>query len=264
MHLFTAEGLISLATLIVLQLALAFANLLHIAIEVRRAPPEERANLRRLAVTGAVLMRFVLGFVLLTAIASYGAPLLAFELPGVIEIAAGFGALAFLAGGALMLHTALKEIGRLLMVENIGVDAERKGQKSSTMVVAAVIAANLLFSFQAVLAGVAITDSFLILSAALVIAAGAMIVCADQIVAILVKHRTLQVLGLVALFLTGVLLLSKGGAEAQLFMFDAEIQALSKPTFLFVVAAALLAGLAQSRFRRRLAAEKTAEIQRKT
>ncbi|MEM9726717.1 MAG: tellurium resistance protein TerC, partial [Pseudomonadota bacterium] len=73
MELFSA--LATLAMLIFLQAVLGFDNLLYLSIESKRAPAEDQANVRRLGVIIAVLLRLVLLFVMLVLLNSLTAEL---------------------------------------------------------------------------------------------------------------------------------------------------------------------------------------------
>ena len=66
--LFTADNLVSLLLLILLQAVLGLDNLLYISIESKRAPEEKQARVRNVGIGMAIILRIVLLFVLLQLI----------------------------------------------------------------------------------------------------------------------------------------------------------------------------------------------------
>lgn len=257
------EGFVTLLMLVSLQVVLGFDNLLYIAIESRRAPPERQAEVRRLGIIIAVVLRIVLLFLLLLLLGELNFTLFSVNWPGVIEGDFTFKTLVFLLGGVFIMYTAMKEIAHMLAIHEIETDVERAGQKSARAVIVAIVTMNLVFSFDSVLSAIAITEVFALLAAAIVISGTLMLLLADRVAEFLSRNRMYEVLGLFILLLVGVLLLSEGGHSAHLRLFGVEIEALSKGTFYFAVAVMVLLDIVQSRYQRKLMAEKKAEIQRK-
>ena len=68
MDLFTFQNLGNLAVLLFLQAVLGFDNLLYIAIESKRAPPDDQAKVRRNAILLAIGLRIVLLFLMVSLI----------------------------------------------------------------------------------------------------------------------------------------------------------------------------------------------------
>ena len=67
---------------------------------------------------------------------------------------------------------------------------------------------NLIFSFDSILAAMALTDVFLIMSIAIIIGGLLMIFLADGVSEFL-KNRMFEVLGLFILFIVGIMLISE-------------------------------------------------------
>jgi predicted tellurium resistance membrane protein TerC len=79
-----------------------------------------------------------------------------------------------------------------------------------------------------------------------------MIWLADSVSAFLQRNRMYEVLGLFILFVVGILLLSEGGHLAHMKLFGAEIHAMSKATFYFVITVLVLTEVVQSRYKKKL------------
>ncbi|MEM9724887.1 MAG: tellurium resistance protein TerC, partial [Pseudomonadota bacterium] len=162
-----------------------------------------------------------------------------------------------------IMYTAMKEIAHMLALTHLSADVEKRGQKSAFEVLVLIVIMNLIFSFDSILSAIAITDNFLLLSLAIVTSGVMMLLLAERVTEFISKNRMYEVLGLFILLLVGVLLLSEGGHKAELTLFGHEIEALSKTTFYFSVVVMVLLDLAQSRYKRKLLAEKRVELQRK-
>lgn len=261
--LLSLEALFTLAMLIFLQAVLGFDNLLYISIESKRAPAQDRAFARRLGVGVAIALRLVLLFLMLTLLETLTAPLFEIRVDGVVEGVFTFGTLVFLLGGGFIMYTAMKEISHLLAIRNVGADVERGGQKSTTEVILWIVVMNLVFSFDSILSAMAITKSFVLLGAAIVVSGVLMLLLADRVSVFLERNRMYEVLGLFILLLVGVLLISEGGHQAHLRLFGYAVEAMSKTTFYFAIAVMVLLDLIQGRYQRKLLAEQAAETQRK-
>ena len=59
-HLFTAEGLIALATLTLLEIVLGIDNVIFIAILTGKLPPERQTRARTIGISLAVITRILL------------------------------------------------------------------------------------------------------------------------------------------------------------------------------------------------------------
>lgn len=261
-ELFSFESLANLAVLVFLQAVLGFDNLLYISIESKRAPKEDQAKVRRLGIGIAIGLRIVLLFVMLTLLDSFRAPLFGVEWGGVLEGEFTFGTLVFLFGGAFIMYTAMKEISHMLAIQHIDADVERGGQKSTGAVIFWIVLMNLIFSFDSILSAIAITDVFIVLALAIISSGLLMMAMADRVSEFLSRNRMYEVLGLFILLIVGVLLLSEGGHQAHLMLFGYPVEAMSKTTFYFSVAVMVLLDIVQSRYQKKLLAEKQAEMER--
>ncbi len=254
--LFTFTNFANLGVLIFLQAVLGFDNLLYISIESRRAPEADQARVRKLGILIAVGLRIVLLFVMMQLIELLEAPFFSIHWVGVIEGSFNFSVLVFLFGGAFIMYTAVKEISHLLAMEHIENPLEPQKQKSAASVIAIIVFMNLIFSFDSVLSALAITDVFIILAIAILVSGIAMMLLADAVAEFIKKNRTYEVLGLFVLLIVGIVLLGEGGHEGHLKFFGYAVQPLDKTTFYFSIAVLFIVQGIQSKFQKKLAAQR--------
>ena len=86
-----------------------------------------------------------------------------------------------------------------------------------------------------------------------------MITLADTVSSFLERNRMYEVLGLFVLFIVGILLVSEGGHLAHLKLFGYAVEPMAKSTFYFVLAVLLVVDIVQSRYQRKLLAQKALE-----
>ena len=265
--LLTLENATNLVMLCFLQAVLGFDNLLYISIESKRAPVAQQKAVRTWGILIAVALRVVLLFVMIRLIATLSAPFYVFDWPGVIEGGINFATCVFIIGGVFIMYTAVKEIGHMLSIEQLGHGLETKSSKSAMHVVVLIVIMNLIFSFDSVISALAITDVFPILAAAILLSGLAMLLLADGVTRFLEKNRMYEVLGLFILLIVGVVLLGEAGHAAgaavddkslYLKVFGKEITPMSKATFYFSVIVLFAVEILQTRYSRKLNAERKA------
>ena len=256
MDLFTLPNLMNLGVLIFLQAVLGFDNLLYISIESQRAPVESQAKVRQMGIMVALALRVVLLFVIMSLLESFSSPLFGIHWTGVIEGDFTFSTLIFLAGGAFLMWTAVKEISHLLAIEHLERAAREAPAKPAAQVVAMIVLMNLIFSFDSILSALAITKVFFVLATAIVISGVLMLVLADSVSDFIERNRKYEVLGLFILLIVGVVLLGEGGHEAHLTLWGFRVEAMSKATFYFAIAVLVVVDLLQTRYQAKLALER--------
>lgn len=169
-------------------------------------------------------------------------------------------------GGAFILYTAVKEVLHLLAVEHIEHGAEGKQTKSVAAVVTMIVIMNLVFSFDSILSAMALTShfssgpAFWLMALAVVISGVLMIYLADTVSEFLKKNRMYEVLGLFILFIVGVMLLGEGGHLAHLTLFSYHVEPMAKSTFYFTLAVLVAIDIVQSRYRKKLLAQRAGEL----
>ena len=254
MDFLTLDNLVTLGMLTLLQAVLGFDNLLYITLESKRAPVHRQAMVRRLGIGLAMVLRIGLLFLLVKVIELFQNPWFSIEWTGVVTGVFNFHSIIVLFGGAFIMYTATKEIWHMMQVEDLG--AEQREPKSVAMVITWIVAMNLVFSFDSILSAIALTDVFWIMAAAIMIGAGLMIWLSDGVADFLERNRMFEVLGLFILLVVGIMLLSEGGHLAHLKIVGNAITPMTKTTFYFVIVVLVLTDIVQSRYRRKLLAQK--------
>jgi predicted tellurium resistance membrane protein TerC len=249
------ENVTDLLLLIILQAVLGFDNLLYISLESKRAPASKQAMVRRLGIGLAIFLRIGLLFVVIRLVSAFTDPWLVFDL-GWASGDVNLRAITILIGGSFILYTAVKEILHLVKVEHLG--AETRQPRSVAMTIFWIVLMNLVFSFDSILSGMALTEVFWIMATAIVISGLLMIWLADRVAGFLEKNRMYEVLGLFILFIVGIMLITEGGHLAHLTFFGNEIQAMTKTTFYFVLVILVLSDIVQSRYQKKLLARREA------
>lgn len=252
-QLLSIEGLFTLLMLVLLQAVLGFDNLLYISIESKRVAPEKRSMVRRLGIGMAILLRIVLLFVVIKAVALLQESFFNLDIAGKIKAEFSGHALIVLFGGAFIIYTAVKEISHLLIVKDIQGEGEGP-QRSVVTSIMLIVIMNLVFSFDSILSAMALTDSFIIMAIAIVITGGLMIWLADHVANFLEKNRMYEVLGLFILFIVGILLVSEGGELAKVVLFGHEVHAMAKSTFYFVLFILVVVDVIQGQYQKKLLA----------
>ena len=253
--LFTVQNLVDLSVLIFLQAVLGFDNLLYISIESKRAPAAQQKRVRRYGILIAIGLRIALLFGVIQLIQVLAEPFLEVHWTGVLEGSFNFATFVFLLGGGFIMYTAVREIGHMLSLHKPG-DVHSRKPKSAARVVTMIVLMNLVFSFDSILSALAITQVFAVLAFAIVLSGLAMLFMADTVSDFLQKNRKYEILGLFILLIVGVVLLGEGGHEAHLHFFGYAVEPMSKSTFYFALAVLVFVDVLQSKFQKKLEAER--------
>ncbi len=148
----------------------------------------------------------------------------------------------------------------LLAVEQIEHGAAAEKPKSVGMVLFMIVVMNLVFSFDSILSAMALTKNFWIMATAIIISGVMMIYLADTVSEFLKKNRMYEVLGLFILFIVGVMLLGEGGHLSHLTFFTYHVEPMAKSTFYFTLAVLVLIDVVQSKYRKKLLAQRHREL----
>ena len=258
------EIVITLGMLVLLQAVLGFDNLLYISLESKHAPEASQSAVRKWGIGIAVGLRIVLLFLLIEMIGAFQSTWFTLPWEGVIEGTFNLHSLIVLLGGVFIVYTAMKEIFHMIVVEDFHTEIKRESASASSVIMK-IVFMNAVFSFDSILSAIAlVSDSssnavepisstnFWIMVVAIMTGGALMIWLADSVSAFLQRNRMYEVLGLFILFVVGILLLSEGGHLAHMKLFGAEIHAMSKATFYFVITVLVLTEVVQSRYKKKL------------
>ncbi|OIQ28376.1 MAG: tellurium resistance protein TerC [Bacteroidetes bacterium MedPE-SWsnd-G2] len=253
------ENIFTLLMLVLLQAVLGFDNLLYISLESKRAPKEKQAYVRKVGILLAVALRIILLFVLIEVIDLFQDPILHLNFTDIVTGEITIHSLIVLGGGIFIIYTAMKEIWHMIGVDDVEHDVEDGGKKKTIgQVITMIVIMNVVFSFDSILSAMALTDVFWVMATAIVIGGILMIWLSDKVANFLAKNRMYEVLGLFILFVVGIMLVTEGGELAELELFGSKIVHMSKTTFYFVIGVLVVTDLVQTRYQKKLLAEKEA------
>lgn len=253
MDIISYENIITLLMLVVLQSVLGIDNLLYIALESKRAPLDKQSYVRKIGITIAVLLRIVLLFVLVQMIAYFQEVLFEFE---TLVISGKFNlhSLIVLVGGIFIIYTSTSEIIHMLTLEKV--NHKNNNLKSVNSVIFSIVLMNLVFSFDSILAAIALTDSLVLMIIAILTGGLIMIKMANGVTDFLKKNRMFEVLGLFILFIVGIMLLTEGAHLAHIYIFKNPILPMSKTTFYFTIFILIIIDIIQLRYQKTLVRKK--------
>jgi predicted tellurium resistance membrane protein TerC len=184
----TADGLIALATLTLLEVVLGIDNVIFISILAGKLPPNQQERARKLGLMAAMGMRIVL-LMSIAWIIRLTAPLFTvFNHPfsGRDLILAG--------GGLFLIFKATREIHDRLEGEEGHLTA--RVAPSFAAVIGQIMLLDIVFSLDSVITAVGMADDLSVMIAAVVIAVGIMMFSAGSVARFVEAHPTVKVLAL--------------------------------------------------------------------
>jgi len=247
------EDLLTLGMLILLQAVLGFDNLLYISLESKRAPVEKQSYVRKWGIIIAMALRVGLLFLLVNLIELFQEPIFALD-NSFIAGSFNIHSLIVLFGGVFIIYTAMKEIIHMLRIEKD--DGGVVKSKSTFNVMMWIVIMNVIFSFDSILSAMALTKTLWIMIVAILVSGVLMIWMADKVSNFLKKNRMYEVLGLMILFVVGLMLSTEGGELGHLSILGEHIEAMSKTTFYFVIVIVVLTDILQSFYEKKLKRKK--------
>lgn len=204
-ELLTADGLISLLTLTVLEVVLGVDNVIFVSIIMGRLPEEKQLAARRIWMVLGITVRVLLLLALSWLINQKGKPL--FTLYG-----KGFdlASLVMLVGGLFLLYKTVKEIHHKL--EGSDEEGTVKGKKTQAFAAAMgqIVLVDMVFSFDSIITAVGIAKHVEVMIIAVCIAMFIMFTFSQRIADFIHNHPTLKMLALSFLVMVGMVLIVEG------------------------------------------------------
>jgi predicted tellurium resistance membrane protein TerC len=204
--LLTGEGLVSLASLSVMEIVLGIDNVLLVAILSAKVEESKRRQVRRVGIGLALIMRIGLLFGL-SWLMGLTKPL--FRLPPFDDPLSGRD-LVLLIGGLFLIYKATYELyDRIERAPEgpTGNEAAKKGGSASYAgTLAQILALDLVFSLDSVITAVGMARAISVMMVAMVIAVTVMLIFANVVADFVTRHPSMKVLALSFLLLIGVLL----------------------------------------------------------
>ena len=228
----TADGLIALLTLSVLEIVLGVDNIVFIAILTARLPANQQESARRLGLTLALGIRIGLLFAI-TWIMGLTRPLFA-----VLGQEFSGRDLILLGGGLFLIFKSTWEIYDKLEVPPTEMASRGRGAFAAVLI--QILLLDIVFSLDSVITAIGMAESVAIMVAAMVIAMVVMLFSMGPISAFVERHPSVKILALAFLLLIGVMLVAEGFG-----------QHVSKGYIYFAMAFSLLVELLNLRYRKK-------------
>ena len=205
-HLLTADALIGLATLTVLEIVLGIDNIIFISILASALPKDEQPRARRLGLAGAFVSRMLLLFSI-TWIMRLTAPLFVVLGRGVSgkDLILIVGGLFLIAKATTEIHQKLEENEKAEIAEK-----SRAAGRGLMAVVLQITVIDVVFSLDSVITAVGMVPHLEVMVGANVIALGVMLLAATPISDFVERHPTVKMLALSFLVLIGTNLVAEG------------------------------------------------------
>ena len=154
------ENITTLLFLILLQAVLGFDNLLYISLESKKAPNNQQAMVRKIAIGLAVFFRIALLFTLVESIKYFQDPIFSLNIENIVTGTFNIHSLIILIGGIFLIYTSIKEISHMLVSHNFEYSIS-DASVSPTKLILWIAMINLVFSFDSILGAMALTDNFI-------------------------------------------------------------------------------------------------------
>ena len=200
--LLTADAIIALITLTVLEIVLGVDNVIFISILAGKLPADQQDRARKVGLMAAMLMRIALLFSL--------AWIVRLTEPIVTILGRGISGrdMILLGGGLFLLAKATREIHEKLE----GQEGEMTARVAPSFgaVIGQIMLLDIVFSLDSVITAVGMADQLTVMVLAVMIAVGIMMVSAASISRFVNEHPTVKVLALSFLLLIGASLIAEG------------------------------------------------------
>src|SRR6186997_624939 len=196
----TADGLVALITLTVLEVVLGIDNVIFISILAGKLPAGEQDRARRIGLMAAMVMRILLllsiTWIMQLTQPLFTVPIFNHEFSGRDLILAG--------GGLFLLFKSTREIHERLEGEEGHVSA--RVAPSLAAVIGQIMILDIVFSLDSVITAVGMAEDVAVMIAAVILAVGVMMFSAEPISAFVHRHPTVKMLALSFLLLIGLAL----------------------------------------------------------
>ena len=197
------QVIISLLTLIALEVVLGIDNIIFISILAGKLPPDQQRKARNMGIVLAMVMR--LG--LLAAISWIMK--LDNELFNIGNISISGKDIILILGGLFLIYKSVKEIYHKMEGEHE--DAEKKTVHASfAQIIGQILLLDIVFSVDSIITAVGLVDEIWIMYTAVIVAVGIMLLAAAPISNFVNKHPAFKILALSFLMLIGFTLLIEG------------------------------------------------------
>ena len=198
--LLTAQGLIQLLTLSLLEIVLGVDNIIFIAIIADKLPTNQRGQARTTGLILAVFIRIALLFTL-SYLSSQNEPLFNIANHGIT-----LRDLIFMAGGLFLLYKTGGEIWEKIN----GEEAEHKtnSKKASVAnIIFQIVLIDIVFSFDSILTAIVVSKNLIIMGSAVIAAMTVMVLFSNAVANFINKNPRVKMLALTFLLVIALLLI---------------------------------------------------------
>lgn len=209
--IFTAQGLISLATLTLMEIVLGIDNLIFISILSDKLPRESQGKARTIGLALALIMRTILLWGI-AYIVGFTDPLFVIDIASAnFKHAISVRDLILLGGGLFLIYKSTVEIHEKIEGEEETVQTKSKLSLGSAIF--QIVLLDIVFSFDSILTAIGLVDDptkdLVIMVIAVVISLIIMLLFAKPISDFVNDHPTIKMLALSFLLLIGILLVAE-------------------------------------------------------
>ncbi|MFM9057198.1 MAG: TerC family protein [Bacteroidota bacterium] len=198
-HILSADGLIGLVTLIVMEIVLGIDNIIFISILAGKLPAHQQEKARSIGLTLALLIRIVLLFCI--------SWIVGMKEPFITVMDHGFSGrdIVLLIGGLFLMAKSTSEIHGKIQHEDHTEGANAK-KMTMNMAIAQIIGLDIVFSFDSILTAVGLVDHVSIMIIAVIVSMLVMLASAKSVSDFVNKHPTIKMLALAFLLMIGFML----------------------------------------------------------
>ena len=201
--LFSGAGLLSLLTLIVMEIVLGIDNIIFIAILCGYLPKKDQKQARLIGLMLALFVRILLLFTI-SWIAHLVKPLFYIG-----DFGASGRDLILFAGGVFLVFKTIKEIYHKIKISDREAGPKSR-QMTMTQAIFQITLIDIVFSFDSILTAVGLSNQLVIMVLAVIAAMIVMILFAPYVSTFIEKFPTIKMLALVFLVVIGGLLVVEG------------------------------------------------------
>lgn len=203
LNIFSPEGILSLVTLVFLEIILGIDNIIFIAIICGYLPAKEQKRARTIGLMLALIFRIIL-LMGISYLVHFTEPLFSigsFQISGRDLILFG--------GGVFLIYKTLKEILHKLSSHE-SESTKKEKVMTSTQAIVQIAIIDIIFSFDSILTAVGLSRDLPVMISAVVVSMFVMLFFAPYVSDFIARFPTMKILALVFLVSIGVLLVLEG------------------------------------------------------
>lgn len=208
-NLFTADALVSLITLTILEIVLGIDNVIFVSILIGRLDEaKQKLNARRIWMIAGIIVRIGLLLTLGWLVNNGSKELFGFSVSGE-HYAFNLRNCIMFAGGIFLLYKTVKEIHEKLEGDEAAMNV-KKSAGAFGAIVAQIVIVDMVFSFDSIITAIGLAKHVEVMIVAVSIAMVIMFFFSQKIAAFIDKHPSLKMLALAFLLMVGFSLFFEG------------------------------------------------------